>query len=136
MKQIMTILFALAGLVACEKSSTQDPQERDREQLSDMLKDIHETVDTVDCVDDSQWEFTAIGSKACGGPQSYLAYPLSIDTAEFMGRVRLYTQAEQDYNVTYKITSTCDVVAPPTDVTCDDGKPKLIYRNLAKSAPL
>ena len=86
MKQIMMILFAIVGLVACEKSSTQDPQERDREQLSDMLKDIRlRAVDTVDCVDDSQWEFTAIGSKACGGPQSYLAYPLSIDTARIHG---------------------------------------------------
>lgn len=130
MKQITVILLAFIGLVACEKSSTQDPQERDREQLSDMLKDIHGIVDTVECVDGSQWEFTAVGSKACGGPQSYLAYPLSIDTAEFMDQVRRYTQAEQEYNVTYKITSTCDVVAAPTDVTCEDGKPKLVYRKL------
>lgn len=127
MKQITILLLALIGITACEKSDAQDAQQRDRELLAEMLKDIRDAVDTVECSDGSEWDFTAIGSKACGGPQDYLAYPLSIDTGEFMDRVRQYTKAEQEYNVTYKIISTCDVVAPPTDVECEDGKPKLVY---------
>lgn len=134
MKQVVIILLSIIGLSACEKSSTQDPQERDRKHLSEMLEDIHAIVDTVECVDESQWTFTPIGSKACGGPQSHLAYPLSIDTAAFMDQVRQYTEAEHDYNIAYKITSSCDVVAPPAEVTCEDGKPKLIYRGTGLTA--
>lgn len=134
MRRITIILASIIALISCSKSELKDPQERDKKRLEDMLRDIHDIVDSVDCEDSADWEFTAIGSKACGGPQSYIAVPLAIDTAEFMDQVRRYTKAEQDYNVTYKIISTCDVVAPPTDVVCEDGQPKLIYSKVSAPA--
>ena len=134
MKRITIILASIIALISCTKSELKDPQERDKQRLEDMLRDIHNIVYSVDCEDSADWEFTAIGSKACGGPQSYIAVPLAIDTGKFMDQVRRYTKAEQDYNVAYKIISTCDVVAPPTDVVCEDGKPKLIYAKISSPA--
>ena len=81
------------------------------------------------CTDAKEWEFIAYGSKACGGPQGYIAYSMQIDVEKFKQMVSDYTQAEKDFNINYQITSDCKGEISPNGVVCKDGKPELIYNN-------
>ncbi|MFT5890095.1 MAG: hypothetical protein ACI9Y7_000183 [Dokdonia sp.] len=79
------------------------------------------------CTDAEGWEFVAYGSKACGGPQGYIAYPTTIDVEDFLILVENYTTEEAIYNSNYDIVSTCDVTLPPVDVVCENEVAVLIY---------
>jgi hypothetical protein len=79
---------------------------------------------SVPCVDGSNWDFVAVGSKACGGPTAYLAYAKTIDKTSFLKKVEFLTEAQKAYNKKWSIVSDCAMVMPPKSVTCVDGKPK------------
>jgi hypothetical protein len=79
------------------------------------------------CTDAEAWEFVAYGSKACGGPQGYIAYPTTIDVENFLILVENYTAEEALYNSNYDIVSTCDFTISPIDVVCEDEVAVLIY---------
>ena len=79
------------------------------------------------CTDANQWDFTAIGTKACGGPEGYIAYSKKTDKETFLAKVKTYTDAQAAFNVKWNVSSTCDVVIPPARVECVEGKPKLLY---------
>lgn len=127
MKRLMPLLFiAISIALSCEKSESK-LQAVDKTTLEEMLKEIKGQVDTAICTDAKEWSFTALGSKACGGPQMYIAYPHSIDTTAFLDLVKQYTEAEDAYNKKHNIASDCMMVMPPSEVICKDGKPVLIY---------
>lgn len=129
MKRLMPLLFcAMFIALSCERSETQ-LQAADKADLAEMLKEIQAQVDAVTCEDSEGWSFTALGSKACGGPQMYIAYPNSIDTEAFLELVKRYTDAERAYNEKHGIISDCMMVMPPSDVVCEEGKPVLVYDN-------
>jgi len=123
----LMLMTTIIGLSACDKDTNTDLQDRDKEKLTEMRKEIQDMVDSVNCTDASEWSFSAIGSKPCGGPIGYIAYPHSIDTALFNDMVDTYTKAEKDYNTTYNIISDCRAISPPKAVECVDGKPNLVY---------
>lgn len=79
------------------------------------------------CTNPAEWTFTAIGSKACGGPTGYIAYSLKINVPEFLKKVENYTNAQNEYNKKWGIISTCEIMNPPSGVDCVNGKPTLIY---------
>jgi hypothetical protein len=76
---------------------------------------------------DGNWNFTAIGSKPCGGPEKYIPYSLQINTAEFLNKVNLYNIAEMEFNEKWDISSNCDLVTKPKSVVCINGKATLVY---------
>lgn len=115
----------LAVMYACEKTPS-DMKSADLEDLKKLKATIIGQVDTAICEDPSEWDFTALGSKACGGPQEYIAFPHSIDTVLFLGLVAEYTAAEQRFNEKYGVVSDCMAVLSPSGIECDDGKPVLI----------
>ncbi len=86
-----------------------------------------EQIDTAICTGPAQWSFTALGSKACGGPKTYIAYPHSIDTVAFLQLVKKYNEAEHAFNEKHNIISDCMAILPPAEVSCVDGKPVLVY---------
>lgn len=108
-------------------SYTQSDQSKDYEKLMNLYVELNNLANSKDCVDANDWSITPYGSKACGGPQGYLAYPNSIDVNSFLDKVNQYNQEENDYNIKWGIVSTCDVIAQPKDVQCQNGKPVLIY---------
>ncbi|MFY7670647.1 hypothetical protein ACOSP6_06120 [Tenacibaculum sp. MEBiC06402] len=108
-------------------SYAQSDQEKDYEDLMDLFTEIYNLANSVDCTDANNWLITQYGSKACGGPQGYIAYPNSIDVNLFLEKVSNYTQKEHEYNIKWSIVSTCDVVAQPNGVDCENGKPVLTY---------
>lgn len=132
MKKYLVILMCVTvgALASCEKDKIEDVRERDKERLEKLYAEIIETSESVTCEDAAEWEFTALGSKACGGPVEYIAYSSTIDTEVFLEKVKRYTELQHQFNIDYEITSDCSTPAKPIAVACnDDGTPELIYEN-------
>ena len=116
------ILLALYG---CPQE--RDPQDMALADLEQQLSEIIALAGSVPCEDAAQWSFTAYGSKACGGPQGYLAYPLTIDVDRFLALVERHRQTENQYNIDFNIVSACGLPAEPTGVDCVDQSAVLVY---------
>lgn len=128
MKGFLILLTTICLAYACEKATTKD-QTADQKALQEMRQEIEDMIKDVHCEDADEWSFAPLGSKACGGPQQYIAYPLSIDTEALLALMAKYTKAEDTYNKKYGISSDCMMVTEPSDVICQEGKPVLIYYN-------
>lgn len=93
----------------------------------DKLKSIIESeIAKEKCTAASEWTFAPMGSKACGGPVSYIAYPKKLETS-VLRKIEHYTQTMSDFNKKYGITSDCMMAAEPTGVRCQAEKAVLIY---------
>lgn len=101
-------------------------QELDHQDLMTLYNDIIILRTPLKCENSEDWNFTPYGAKACGGPQGYLAYPKSVETA-FLEKVKIYTAAEKAYNLKWGIFSTCDLPQSPTNVKCQNGYPVLNF---------
>ncbi len=117
--------FFLLALYGCPQEH--DPQDMALADLEQQFSEILAIAGSVPCQDPVQWYFTAYGSKACGGPQGYLAYPLTIDVDRFLALVETHRLAENQYNLDFNISSTCDLPAEPTGVDCVDELAVLVY---------
>lgn len=102
-------------------------QEKDHQALMELYEEVSALSISVPCTDANDWTFTAYGSKACGGPQGYIAYSTKIDVASFLDKIEAYTEAEKAYNIKWDIVSTCDLPAQPKTLECHYGYPVLKY---------
>ncbi len=102
-------------------------QEKDHKELMNVFNEIELLSMSVSCTDSNNWDFVAYGSKACGGPQGYIAYSSLIDVTSFLEKVTVYTKLEDEYNKKWGIGSTCDVTPQPKKVNCENGYPVLKY---------
>ena len=102
-------------------------QEIEHRALMDLFNTIENLVYSATCSDANNWTFTAYGSKACGGSQGYLPYSKNIDTVAFLQKIDSYTKAEKEFNIKWKIISTCDIPNEPIAVECRQGYPILVY---------
>lgn len=105
-------------------------QEIEAKKLAYMLDEIRTIANSIACENADDWKITPIGSKACGGPQSYLAYSNKINEIDFLAKVEAYRVAEENYNKTWGIVSTCDLTAMPSSVICVNGKPEFVYNTI------
>lgn len=96
-------------------------QQKDKEKLNVLIKEIEAMISTETCDDAAKWNFTAIGAKPCGGPSSYLAYPKDKE-AEILQKIKEFTAMQSTFNVKYNLNSDCTIVAEPTGIECRDGK--------------
>ncbi len=129
MKQF-SILFAVILIFSgCEDEGITDKSERSEDErfLEQLREEIMNLSESEPCEDAENWAFTALGSKACGGPAGYIAYPTTINVEDFLDQVEFYTAQQKIYNEKWGIMSTCDIPPEPSDVICEDGKPVLIY---------
>ncbi|WP_435523150.1 hypothetical protein [Chryseobacterium indoltheticum] len=93
----------------------------------DKLKSIIESeIAKEKCTAASEWTFAPMGTKACGGPVSYIAYPKKLE-ASVLGKIEYYTQTMSDFNKKYGITSDCMMIAEPTGLRCQGEKAVLVY---------
>lgn len=132
MKKYLVILTCVltAAFTSCEKDDVENVRERDEQRLEDLYNEIKEIAESVTCEDSGEWEFTALGAKACGGPVGYIAYSNTIDTEAFLDKVKLYTELQNQYNIDWEIISDCSTPAKPIGVECnEEGKPEFIYEN-------
>lgn len=107
-------------------------QQQDREELSAMLKEIETLAHSESCSNAADWRFAPIGAKPCGGPGSYIAYPVALET-EILEKITLFTQKQAAFNTKYQLMSDCRMVMPPAGIKCVDGKAVLMSENSAVS---
>ena len=119
------LLLCLSIFSACSKESSSSVNIED---LNELLTEIRELASSVSCEDASEWRFTALGAKACGGPSSYIAYSSKIDTIQFLNKVEDYTEKEKEFNIKTGAVSDCALVEKPFEVLCMNGKPEFSYR--------
>lgn len=110
--------------------------EEDQAALATMFSNIKATAESVVCENAEDWKFTPYGSKACGGPQGYIAYSNQIDEIAFFESVALYTQAEAAFNIKWGVVSTCDVPIPPQSISCLDGKAVFDHNPVEQVTPI
>ncbi|WP_111308380.1 hypothetical protein [Confluentibacter sediminis] len=102
-------------------------QEKDHQDLMNLFNEITTLSNSISCIDSNNWSFTSYGTKACGGPQGFIAYSNEIDTVEFLKKIEAYNLAEKQYNIKWSIFSTCDVPKQPTSIECQNGYPIFKY---------
>lgn len=102
-------------------------QTADYKRLKKMLQELTNLSESIPCTNAKEWTYTAVGSKACGGPQLFLAYSTLINTKNFLEKVETYTAAEDAFNKKWGIVSTCEIIAAPSAIECVNNKAKLIF---------
>lgn len=132
MKNIKFLFIAISILFFSCNNDDSNSQEEETQNLTKMYEEIISAsmVNSTPCTNSAEWSFTAIGSKACGGPTAYIAYSLKINTSEFLKKVENYTNTQEAYNKKWNVVSTCEMMMPPNAVDCVDGKPALIYTTI------
>jgi hypothetical protein len=115
---IKSIGYSLLLFLVVSCSIENDNQNDDLAALQVMFEEIQTLATSVSCT---------YGSKACGGPQGYIAYSNQINVAYFLSLIEEYSTAEREYNIRWGIVSTCDIPEIPTGVSCQNGSAVLIY---------
>lgn len=103
------------------------PIEDDEKELMALRQTIEELVNTSVCHENTECRFIAFGSKACGGPKSYLIYSTSIDGEKLKTLVASYNQKDADFNRKHGIISDCAMVNPPASLGCENNICVAIY---------
>lgn len=112
-----------------ERPADEDSQKYDAAQLDRLRSEIEAEIAEGKCTDGNDWTFAPMGSKPCGGPQSYIAYPKKSE-ATILPKINNYTQKMEDFNKKYNIMSDCMMAMPPSSVKCENGKAVLMYDNI------
>ncbi len=124
MKKICCLLLLLSM-----NSCSDEPisQEQEANNLIKLSKEFTSMVENENCVNPEDWRFVDFGSKACGGPQGYIAYSINIDTVAFLKKIEEHRIAEITFNEKWGVFSDCSIPASPSEVVCENGKPVLVY---------
>ena len=104
-----------------------DQQQKELKILNKMLSEIQKTAVSIPCKNPEEWDFTAVGSKACGGPTGYIAYSTKINVSNFLTKVKEHKLAEKKYNIKWGVNSDCNAIPEPSGINCNNGKAELIY---------
>lgn len=128
-KSFILFLVIIVNFSACNKDFTGSAlsQQQDEEELTNLLSEIEELVKGEVCFDSQSWAYTPIGSKPCGGPWSYLAYPSTIDTTLFLEKVNQLRIIELAYNTKWNIRSDCSTTTIPAGINCVNETAVLVY---------
>jgi hypothetical protein len=124
MKRIATFLISLF-VVSCELATT-EPILVTSEELLSAQAEIIRIAESVPCTNPSEWKFTPMGNKACGGPARYIAYHQSVER-EFLDLVERFTSLQKAYNEKNNVLSDCLLVGPPRTIQCEGNKATLVY---------
>lgn len=124
MKRIGIFLISLL-VVSCELASN-EPLVITAEELLKQQTEIIQLSESVNCTNASEWKFTPMGSKACGGPARYIAYHQSVER-EFLDLVERFTELQKAYNEQNNAVSDCMLVGPPRTIQCEGNKAVLVY---------
>lgn len=120
------ILLFLPFLFCCSNES-EGNQEDDLKELNSLKKEIDQLVATSSCIENSNCDYLAFGSKPCGGPWSYIVFSKSVNVDLLKEKVAIYYVKESAYNKKWNIVSDCAFAMPPTALSCVDGKCVAVY---------
>jgi hypothetical protein len=117
---LKVVILGFILFSACSKETTLTPADEDQ-QLAQLGKDIEEFAKNKACSGGDNCRVMAMGSKACGGPTSYIIYSLSnTDEKQLSDKVKQYTDLQKALNIKYNRTSDCSLSVAPT-VDCLNG---------------
>ena len=136
------IVLLLASCAACSTGATNSPQgapqtppasaaspraQAAQDAQGDTLSRIRAMVGTPACSSDAQCHTLAIGHRACGGPESYLAWSsASTPQAELQALGERYQQERRAADAASGMMSTCRFMPDPGAVcragTCQLGE--------------
>lgn len=142
MKQLIFVAALVLSGTACKsKKVVDDPStlpkdislkpdknfqnEQDTRTLAEMRDKINQLANSETCTDENDWRISPVGSKACGGPAAYIAYPKSKEDS-IIPLIQNYTVEQSNFNKNYGIISDCMIVEPPTGLRCENGKVMLV----------
>ena len=125
-KNISKTIALLAIVFGCT-NNTESSKEEDLAELTVLQEEIELLVDSGVCSGNSDCDYIAFGSKACGGPKTYLVFSTSINVELLQQKVATYNALENDYNQKWGVASDCSIPIPPVNVTCIAGKCVGIY---------
>lgn len=109
-----------------ERPADENSEKYDQALLDEMRTEIESAIAKEKCSKSSEWTFAPMGSKACGGPVRYIAYPKKMQDV-IAPKISDYTQKMSDFNNKYNIVSDCMLAAEPTGVRCENGNAVFIY---------
>lgn len=125
MKKWLSI-FVLTGLITSCSLFGEEGKQYQLDEIEQLEQEIIALSESVPCTNSSEWEFIAMGSKACGGPTRYIAYHRSV-AEDFLDLVNQFTRLQEEYNLRYNVVSDCMLIIPPKSVTCEGNRPVLVY---------
>lgn len=131
MKKVGLIFIILITIVSCADldNNLNNTKEDELSELKNHKNYILSLVATATCSDNSQCNYIALGSKPCGGPWEYLAYPSTMNTGLLFEQVNIYNLKENQFNKKWNIISDCMFVSPPIRVDCINNKCVAVYNN-------
>jgi hypothetical protein len=129
MKNILKILktIALLAIVFSCSNNSETTQEEELNELNRLQLEIEQLIELKDCLEASNCNYIAFGSKPCGGPKSYLIYNSSVDIELLELKVISYNNLDKAYNLKWGILSDCYFVTPPPSIECINGTCTAIY---------
>ncbi len=129
-KIVLPLLLVLSTLSSCSTSENdlQEESFKSSTSMEAMHEEIVKIAESIKCNDIQDWRFIGIGQKPCGGPDTYIAYSIEIDTSDFFTKVENYRNAALQYYNENGIVGTCDVTPEPTSIKCSNGKAVLIFK--------
>jgi hypothetical protein len=87
---------------------------RTRARIAKLEADARALAKTKGCSAASQCRTAPVGSKACGGPRTYLVYcAASTDSVTLFKKLDALKSAEERYNKNAGLASTCEYRMPP-----------------------
>ena len=94
-----------------------------------LMEQINAEIGAASCDAPAQCKTLAVGAKACGGPEGYLAYSTKIsDGARLTELAARDAQARKKADARAGMVSTCSVVSDP-GATCDAGRCVTLQRS-------
>lgn len=124
---LLLISCVLLATLSCVSDDDTPTYETDLAKLTELKATIEALANTSTCGDTFECKYIALGSKACGGPWSYLVYSTSIDTNKLENLVENYNAVEEDFNQKWEIFSDCSLAQMPTSVSCENNTCVAMY---------
>lgn len=121
----MTMLLVCGGLQACGYTGTEGRQSIAgglQSEMQEIRLLMAREVGDASAQRIEQCHAIPVGSKACGGPQSFVIYSTAVSNEHKLQELaRQYTEAEEKYNRVTQAMSTCSYITPP-EVYLESGK--------------
>jgi hypothetical protein len=132
LKSIQLICISLLMIsIACSSPDLKEDEQKsnisnlasDEEKMKQLSADILDIIEDKSCNETTAGKCKAIafGSKACGGPATFLIYNSGhVDESLLIEKVKAFNKLQVEYNKKAGIFSDCMVVGEPV-VGCVDG---------------
>ncbi len=140
MKNLILVVLAFVALFSCKakknieqnlpKDAALKPvyansNEKEMENLQALKLEIDSLIDSETCNNSADWRISPLGSKSCGGPATYIAYPIKLENV-ILPKIQEYTRRSSAYGRKKGLVSDCAIVPPPAGIRCENGKAVLV----------